>query len=74
VPGFEVKIERWEYGLVAQILHIGPFSSEGPTIQRLHEFIAAQGYEIAGVHEEEYLTSPAAKVQKTLIRYPIHPK
>lgn len=71
VPGIVVKIERWEYGLVAQILHLGPYSTEGPTIQRLHEFIAEQGYEIAGMHEEEYLTSPAAKVQKTIVRYPI---
>ncbi|MBM2850090.1 MAG: hypothetical protein HW418_3032, partial [Anaerolineales bacterium] len=54
-----------------EILHIGPYSEEGPTIQRLHEFIAASGYEIAGVHEEEYLTTPKAKVQKTIIRYPV---
>jgi hypothetical protein len=74
VPGDEVRIERWEYGLVAQILHTGPFSTEGPTIQRLHDFIAAQGYEIAGAHEEEYLTPLTAKVQKTLIRYPIRPR
>lgn len=71
VPGVEVRIERWDYGLMAEILHIGPFSTEGPTIQRLHDFITEQGYEIAGTHEEEYLTTMTAKVQKTLIRYPI---
>ncbi len=71
VPGTEVKIEVWEYGAVAQILHVGPFSTEPPTVQHLHDFIAENGYEIAGVHEEEYLTKPTAKVQKTLIRYPI---
>jgi hypothetical protein len=71
VPEVEVKIVRWEYGLVAQILHLGPYSTEGPTIQRLHEFIAEQGYAIAGPHEEEYLTPMTAKVQKTIIRYPI---
>lgn len=74
VPGVEVRIERWEYGPVAQILHIGPFSTEGPTIQRLHDFITEQSYEIAGTHEEEYLTTLTAKVQKTLIRYPIRPR
>jgi hypothetical protein len=41
---------------------------------RLHDFIVENGYEIAGVHEEEYLTMPKAKVQKTLIRYPIRKK
>ena len=71
VSGIEVKREVWQYGTVAQILHMGPFSTEGTTVQRLHDFIADNGYELAGMHEEEYLTTPKAKVQKTLIRYPI---
>ncbi|MBI2861735.1 MAG: GyrI-like domain-containing protein [Chloroflexi bacterium] len=74
VPGTEVKIETWEYGTVAQILHIGPYDAETPTVERLHAFIAENGYEIAGTHEEEYLTTPKAKVQKTIIRYPIKKK
>jgi hypothetical protein len=71
VPAVTVRLETWEYGTVAQILHLGPYSAEGPSIQRLHDFIGTSGYEIAGMHEEEYLTSPKAKVQKTLIRYPV---
>lgn len=74
VSGVDVKIERWEYGTVAQILHVGLYSEEPATIQRLHDFIAENGYAIAGTHEEEYLTTPKAKVQKTLIRYPIRKK
>lgn len=74
VPEIEVKLETWNYGTVAQILHVGPYSEEEPTVKRLHEFIFKNGYEIAGVHEEEYLTIPKAKVQKTLIRYPIKKK
>jgi len=74
MPDVEVKIETWEYGTVAQILHLGPYDQEYPTVERLHKFIADSGYEIAGVHEEEYLTSPDAKVQKTIIRYPIRKK
>lgn len=71
-PDVPVTIETWDYGgTVAEILHLGPFSEEGPTVQRLHEFIAASGYEIAGAHEEEYLTKPEAKVQRTIIRYPV---
>ncbi len=69
VPGIEVKIETWEYGTVGQILHIGGYDQEGPNIEKLHKFIAEKGYEIAGMHEEEYLTMPDAKVQKTIIRY-----
>jgi len=74
VPGQTVKIETWKYGTVAQILHLGPYSAEEATVRRLHEFIAASGYEIAGIHEEEYLTRPTAKVPKTIIRYPIKKK
>lgn len=73
-PETEVKIEQWNYGTVVQILHIGPYTEETAPIQKLHKFIAESGYEIAGVHEEEYLTSPKAKVQKTIIRYPVKKK
>lgn len=68
VPEPEVKIEVWEYGTVAEAMHIGPYSEEGPTVERLHKYIEENGYKIAGTHEEEYLTRPDAKVQKTIIR------
>ena len=74
VACIEVKLETWDYGTVAQILHLGPYDQEGPTVERLHKFIEDNGYEIAGSHEEEYLTSPDAKVIKTIIRYPIRKK
>jgi len=74
VPSTEVKVETWQYGTVAQILHLGPYDQETPTIQRLHQFIMDNGYEIAGMHEEEYLTKPDAKVVKTLIRYAVRRK
>ena len=74
VPEPEVTIEVWQYGTVAEILHIGPYSEEGPTVEMLHKFIEESGYEIAGVHEEEYLTRLDAKNQKTIVRYPIRRK
>ena len=74
IPGIEVKAENWGYSTVAQILHLGTYDQEGPTIERLHKFIEENGYEIAGVHEEEYLTSPDAKVPKTIIRYAVKKK
>ncbi len=69
VPSTEVKLETWEYGTVAQVLHLGAYDQEEATVERLHRFIAENGYEISGDHEEEYLTSPDAKVIKTIIRY-----
>ena len=74
VPAVEVKLETWDYGTVAQILHIGPYDQETPTIERLQQFIEENGYQIAGPHEEEYLTRPDAKVVKTLIRYVVKKK
>ncbi|MBU1262179.1 GyrI-like domain-containing protein [bacterium] len=75
--GPKAKIEYWEYGEVAEILHIGPYSEEGPTIERLHQFIEDNGYKITASHEEEYLKGPGmffkgnpAKYQ-TIIRHQI---
>jgi hypothetical protein len=70
-----IKIDYWEYGEVAEILHVGPYSEETPTIEKLFAFIAEQGYEIAGPHEEEYLRGPesGADTSKymTIIRYQV---
>ena len=71
VPGIDVKLETWHYGTVAQILHLGTYDEETANILRLHKFITDSGYEFVGVHEEEYLTRPDAKVPKTIIRYPV---
>ena len=73
-PGNWVKLETWEYGTVAQVLHIGRYDQETETIERLHQFITDNDYEIAGPHEEEYQSKPDAKVIKTLIRYQVKKK
>jgi effector-binding domain-containing protein len=73
-PDTEVRLETWEYGTVAQILHLGPYDQETKTIERLQQFINDNGYEIAGPHEEEYQSRPDAKVIKTLIRYQVKKK
>jgi hypothetical protein len=70
-PGVLVERERWEYGMVAEIVHVGSYEDEGASVRQLHAFIAEQGYEIAGPHEEEYLTTRRARVQRTVIRYAV---
>ena len=70
-PGTVVKLETWEYGTVAQILHLGPYDKEMETVERLQKFITENGYEIVGPHEEEYQSRQDDKVIKTLIRYQI---
>jgi len=69
-----VALETWPGGTYAQILHLGTYLEEGPTIKTLHEFIETQGIEmkdVIGLHEEEYLTKPDSKIVKTIIRYRI---
>ena len=34
----KLRVEEFSEGSCAQIMHVGPFSEEGPTIARLHEF------------------------------------
>lgn len=74
VPNVEVKLETWNYGTVAQVLYLGQYSEETPTIEKLIKFVHDNGYEITGYHEEEYLTKPDAKVPKTIIRYEVRKK
>jgi hypothetical protein len=69
-----LRLERFEEGLAAQIMHIGPYAEEAPTIERLHEWAAAQGYELRGRHHEIYLGDPrrtAPERLKTVLRHPV---
>ena len=71
-----VRLERLAEGSAAQVMHIGPYAAEAPTIARLHAFIAEQGLELAGKHHEIYLGDPrrtAPEKLKTIIRQPVGP-
>lgn len=74
----KLRLETLEEGLVAQIMHIGSYDDEAPTLARLHqEWLPANGYVENGKHHEIYLGDPrrveAAKL-KTILRQPIRPK
>jgi hypothetical protein len=69
-----LRLERYDEGLSAQIMHLGPYSAEGPTIARLHDYIARKGYTRRGKHHEIYLGDPrrsAPEKLRTVIRQPI---
>ncbi len=69
----KLRLEEFSEGRCAQILHIGPFSAEGPTIERLHEHILSHG-SLAGKHHEIYLTDirrAAPSKWKTILRQPM---
>jgi hypothetical protein len=68
-----LRFEEFAEGRCAQILHVGPFSAEGPTIERLHAFIDARSGK-AGKHHEIYLSDIRRgdpKNWKTIIRQPM---
>ena len=67
-----VRFEEFEEGLCAQNLHIGPFSEEGPSLEKLHSFIEERG-ELSGKHHEIYLSDTrraAPENWKTILRQP----
>jgi hypothetical protein len=70
----DLRTERFEEGQVAQILHLGPYADERPTIERLHSAIAAAGLRPRGRHHELYLGDPRRSKPerlRTLIRQPV---
>ena len=71
-----LRLIRWQEGRCAQVMHIGPYSAERPTIERLHAFIAEAGLKPRGAHHEIYLGDPRrgdpAKL-KTVLRQPVEP-
>ena len=78
--GLKIELTTWEYGEVAEILHVGSYGSEEADINKLKDFIDSQGYEISGPHEEEYLKGPLPFMPTnpdkylTIIRYRVEKK
>jgi len=73
-PSVTARFEPFHEGLCAQILHVGPYSAEGPTLEKMHRFVEAQGYRLHGHHHEIYLGDPqrsAPEKLKTLLRHPV---
>lgn len=72
----KLRLERYKEGKAAQIMHIGPYSEEGPTIAKIHNFIKDKGGKFDGLkskHHEIYLSDPRKAnpaTMKTVIRQP----
>lgn len=74
VPVEQLRFQSYNEGPSVQILYVGPFDDEHPTIIKLHEFAQEQGYALSSKHHEIYL-SDFRKVDpsklKTIIRQPV---
>jgi hypothetical protein len=70
-----LRFESYDEGLSVQIMYVGPYDDEAPTIARLHdEFLPQNGYVEAGKHHEIYLSDPrrtAPEKLKTVLRQPV---
>lgn len=73
-PQHPVRVEVWEYGTVAEILHEGSRAEKNKAIDRLRKYMDEQHFTVLGPYEEEYLTAPDAPIPKTLIRYRVIPR
>lgn len=65
-------------GTAVQILHVGSYDDEAPTLRRLHqEYLPAHGLEFNGPHHEVYLSDPRRAQPsrlRTVLRQPVRPR
>jgi len=69
-----LRVDGFEEGAAAQLLHIGPYAEERPSVERLHEAIRAAGHRPCGKHHEIYLSDPrrtAPERLRTILRQPV---
>lgn len=69
-----IRFEAFKEGKAAQTLYIGPFTEEGPTIEKVHSFIDSAGSRRVGNHHEIYLSDmrrTAPEKWKTIVRQPM---
>lgn len=70
----EVKLAPIDEGKSVQVLHLGPYEDEGPTIEKILSYIDNHGLDMNGYHHEIYLSDPRRTPKerlKTIIRYPV---
>jgi hypothetical protein len=70
-----LRFEAYDEGRAVQILHVGSYDDEGPTLARLHrEYMPAHGLDFNGRHHEVYLSDPRrseAATLRTILRQPV---
>lgn len=69
-----LRVDVFDEGRAAQLLHVGPYAAERPSIERLHAAVAAAGLRLRGRHHEIYLGNPqtsAPERLRTILRQPV---
>ena len=74
----KMRLQSYHEGLSIQIMHLGSYDDEAPTLAKLHnDFIPENNYAMSGKHHEIYLSDPR-KVKpeklKKILRQPVRRK
>jgi hypothetical protein len=73
----QLRFESLHEGLSLQIMHVGSYDDEAPTLRRLHqELMPERGLEPNGKHHEIYLSDPrrvSPDKLRTILRQPVVP-
>lgn len=70
----ETRLETYIEGPSCQILYLGAYPDEAPTIAAMHKFIAENGYQPTLKHHEIYLSDMrrvAPEKNRTILRQPV---
>lgn len=70
----KVRLRDLHEGRCVQVLHVGPYDAEGPTIDAMLAFAAGEGLRPAGLHHEIYLSDPRRvppERLRTILRLPV---
>jgi hypothetical protein len=72
-----LRFGKLKEGKCVQMMHVGPYAGEMPTIKRMEEFASENGYIFSGRHHEIYFSDPhrtAPEKMKTILRQPVKKK
>lgn len=70
----DVWLKSLREGPVVQILHVGPYSEEQPSIEKLQALASENGYTFTGRHHEIYFSDPRRTKPerlRTILRRPV---
>ncbi len=70
----KLRFALYAEGKSVQIMHVGSYDDEGPTMAKLFAFIDENGYKMSGKHHEIYLGDPrksASEKLRTILREPV---
>jgi hypothetical protein len=76
IPYETVALATVNEGWSVQMLHVGRYDMEQPTVEKLHSYAADHGLSITGKHHEIYISDPRRtkpEKLKTVIRFAVKP-